>query len=271
VFNYLITETAEEMKIAIIGLGHVGSAFKELVKNHHELIEYDPIHHDIYPQAAIDSADMAVICTPTPMNTDGSCDTSIVEEAIKRVNTPLILIKSTVAPGTTQRLVKTYNKSICFSPEYIGESTYNNPLYKTMADTPFAIVGGESQDVEKVFNILEPIMGPHCQYFACDALEAEIIKYMENSFLATKVAFVNEFYDISTKFGANWHTVREGWLLDQRIGRPFTSVFKDSRGFGGKCLPKDTSAIIKASELQGYTPTLMKAVVDYNKSIQISL
>jgi len=93
--------------------------------------------------------------------------------------------------------------------------------------------------------MIEVIGGHHCVYYACSAVEAEIIKYMENSFLTTKVAFVNQFYDIANLFGADWHRVREGWLLDERVGRAFSAVFADNRGFGGKCLPKDISAISK--------------------------
>ena len=256
------------MKIAIIGTGYVGSAFKELVSGRYETITYDVADNIPYPQEMIDSSDVAVVCVPTPMAEDGSCDTSIVEAAIEKINGPLILIKSTVSPGTTARLAEKTGKRICFSPEYIGESTYNNPIYKTMADTPFLIVGGQHEDVEKIFTILEPIMGPHCRYFACSSTEAEVIKYMENSFLAMKVSFVNEFYEIAKTFDTDWHTVREGWLLDERIGRPFTSVFKNARGFSGKCLPKDVNGIVKASEAKGFTPTILKSILAFNDKIR---
>jgi len=96
-------------------------------------------------------------------------------------------------------------------------------------------------------------------------LEAELIKYMENSFLATKVTFVNEYYDIVTRYGADWHRVREGWLLDGRIGRPHTTVFRDRRGYSGKCLPKDVQAITRAAEEDlGYSARLLKQVIDVN-------
>jgi UDP-glucose dehydrogenase len=91
---------------------------------------------------------------------------------------------------------------------------------------------------------------------------------MVNSFLATKVAFVNEFYEISQLYGVDWHKVREGWLLDERIGRSFSSVFANSRGFGGKCLPKDVNAIVAASEANGYIPKLLKQILDSNSYFQ---
>lgn len=134
-----------------------------------------------------------------------------------------------------------------------------------MRDTRFIIAGGTRQECEYIFNIFEPILGPYAQYFNCTPTEAEIIKYMENSFLATKVSFVNEFYEISQLYNADWHKVREGWLLDERIGRAFSSVFVNDRGFGGKCLPKDVNAIVAASEDNGYTPKLLKQVLDSNQ------
>lgn len=252
------------MKLAIIGLGYVGSAFKKLVENHYELVTYDPKYNDTYPEKEIAACDLAVICVPTPMGADGSCDTSYVEAAIAKLSNQHILIKSTVSPGTTERLQRETGKSICFSPEYIGESTYHNPVYASMKETPFLVVGGPKDEREYMFTVFEFVMGPYTHYFGCEAIEAEVIKYMENAFFATKVTFVNEFYEIARKFGANWHAVREGWLLDERIGRGSSAVFADNRGFGGKCLPKDINAIVKASENQGYIPQMLKQVIQSN-------
>jgi nucleotide sugar dehydrogenase len=252
-------------KIAVIGLGHVGSAAAEFFGLRYEVVGYDSKNDGEYPKEDIDSCLMAVVCVPTPMSDDGSCNTYIVEEAISKIDTPLIMIKSTVAPGTTDRLKRETGKRIVFSPEYAGESKYNNPIYKSMRDIDFHIVGGAGDDVRYVFEILEKVAGPHCKYYNCSAVEAEVIKYMENSFLALKVTFVNEFYEIAKKFGADWHKVREGWLLDERIGRASTTVFADERGYGGKCLPKDTMAIITASETAGYSPEMLKSMVEINK------
>jgi nucleotide sugar dehydrogenase len=255
-------------KIAIIGSkGHVGKAAAEFYGSRYDTVSYDIADGIAYPKTKIDCCAMAVICVPTPPRQDGSCDASIVENAVAQLDTPLIMIKSTVAPGTTDRLKNHTGKHIVFSPEYIGESKYYNPVYKTMLDANFHIVGGAGADVSGAFELLEKISGPYCTYYGCSAVEAEVIKYMENSFLAMRVAFVNEFHEIAKAFGADWHRVREGWLLDERVGRAFTTVFVDARGFGGKCLPKDTLAIIKASEGMGYAPTLLSAMVEMNKRI----
>ena len=136
-----------------------------------------------------------------------------------------------------------------------------------MKETNFHIVGGDPDDVQEIFEILELVAGPYCVYYGCSATEAELMKYMTNSFLALKVSYVNEFYEIVSHFNADWHKVREGWLLDERIGRGSSSVFPKERGFGGKCLPKDINAIIHASERAGYVPELLKSVVSFNDKI----
>ncbi len=252
------------MKIAIIGLGYVGKAFKQFVEKHYEIVTYDPLDNDIYPAKEIDACELAVVCVPTPLGEDGACDTSIVKSAISRLNNPHILVKSTIAPGTVDRLRAETGKRICFSPEYIGESTYYNPVHISMKDTPFLIIGGTEDERTYLMSIFEPIMGPYAHYYGCEAIEAEVIKYMENSFLATKVTFVNEFYEIAKQFGANWYAVREGWLLDERMGRAFSSVFAHKRGFGGKCLPKDVNAIVKSADQHGYSADMLKEVLKSN-------
>jgi len=266
---YIIKDMDKKnVRIAIIGQGYVGKAFKELVKEYYEIVTYDPLFDSVYPKDDIDSCQLAVICVPTPMGENGKCDVSIVEAAIERLSNLHIMIKSTISPGTTDLLRQKTGKNITFSPEYIGESTYFNPVHQTMKETPFLIVGGPVAEAEYLFNIFEPIMGPYAHYFKCSAIEAEVIKYMENSFLATKVTFVNEFYEIAKAFGADWHTIREGWLLDERIGRAFSSVFAEKRGFGGKCLPKDVNSIVSAVEKQGYSPDLLKQVLKSNELFQ---
>jgi len=130
------------------------------------------------------------------------------------------------------------------------------------------IFGGNAEDTQRVIRITEPAAGPYCRFFECAALDAEIIKYMENTFLAVKVAFVNEFYELCKTVGANWNSVREGWLLDERIGRSHSLCFENERGFGGKCLPKDTLAISAFMHSAGLNPMVTDAVIEYNKTLR---
>jgi nucleotide sugar dehydrogenase len=202
------------------------------------------------------------VCVPTPSDPDtGACDTSHVCEAIKQLPTQRILLKSTVPPGTTDELVAATGKQICFGPEYVGESSYHQPFWShDPSEVPFAILGGDPAIRRYFIDALLPVLGPSKTFFQCTAREAELIKYMENLFFATKVTFVNEFRQIADAFGVDWHTVREGWLLDPRVEPMHTAVFEQDRGFGGKCLPKDLDALIAASMTVGYQPYLLEEV-----------
>lgn len=256
-------------KIEIIGYGVVGQGMAELFEKSFTIDIYDP-HKYPYLQMSTDS-DLSIICVPTPMKEDGTCDTSLVEESVRKCNSPLILIKSTVPPETTEYLAKKYNKNICFSPEYMGESSYYTPFWKypdpeNAASHTFVVIGGDK--ASKIVNFFMKVMSVDTVYHLCSSTEAELIKYAENTFFATKVTFCNEFYDICKAFNVDWKGVREGWLLDPRINKNHTLVFEDNRGFGGKCLPKDTNAIIRAAEEKGCNPILLKAVLEANDNVR---
>lgn len=268
-------------KVVIIGAGYVGGATINLLKNHFQIYCYDPAYHpgikytnytDVifleniqdHPNDAI----LGVVCIPTPSNEDGSCDISKVESAIQKLKTPLILLKSTVEVETTDRLRLVYKKRIVFSPEFVGESKYYNPYFNdNMLETPWVILGGAPQDTKEVLEILIKVLGPTKKYYQCTSKEAEMIKYVENVFFATKITFCNEIYNICEKAGIDYWKVREGWLLDPRIGGDgmHTAVFKNERGYGGKCFIKDISALAKFAEKKGYDAELIKEVIKSNE------
>src|SRR5205807_8423671 len=101
-----------------------------------------------------------------------------------------------------------------------------------------------------------------------DARTAEMTKYMENCFLALKVTFCNEFYDIARGMNVDYNELRELWLLDPRIGRSHTFVLPDDRGFGGKCLPKDVAAMVHTGTETGSRPTLLEAMLRANTAMR---
>jgi nucleotide sugar dehydrogenase len=278
--------------VGVIGYGYVGKAIVNFFKDHYIVEVYDPNYKNgfdgpgcperdkaIFFNNSIEEldqrADLIVIAVPTPMmDTDDefkACDVSIVEETVAKLksDTP-ILIKSTVAPGTTERLCKQYNKRIVFSPEFAGESKYWSPYeFDTdMKACPFVIFGGEDDVVDYVMDFMVVILGPTKKYYRTNATEAELIKYAENSFFATKVTFSNELKSICDAFGANFYKVRECWLLDPRINPMHTMVFPENRGFGGKCYPKDVNAIVAACRANGYEPELLQQVLRSNKKFR---
>jgi len=255
-------------KIGIIGQGYVGGAFKEFMEQYAEVVTYDPAFDADYPSSDLEKCDFVLICVNTPAGADGRCDTSKVEAAVLQVPNDRILIKSTIAPGTTDHLAEKSGKHICFSPEYIGESRYLNPGGAAAAAMPYQVIGGAPAARRWFIDRLAPIFGPHKRYLQCSAIDAEVAKYMENAFFATKVTFVNEFRRLATAIGADWHTVREVWTADPRVTPSHTLAFADRPGFDGKCLPKDLRAIIYAAQAADYDPSLLQAVLVANDRIQ---
>jgi UDPglucose 6-dehydrogenase len=253
------------MKIGIIGMGHVGITMQALLQPQSDIVTFDQADTRPYPHDALAACDFTIVCVSTPPGPDGSCDISNVTDAVRRLPGRRVLLKSTVPPGTTDTLAEATGKAICFSPEYVGESTYYQPFWAdSAAGVPFVIFGGPPDTRSFFIDAFLPVLGPSKVYFQCTAREAEIVKYMENTYFATKVTFVNEFFEICRAFGADWHTVREGWLLDPRVEPMHTAVFPADRGYAGKCLPKDTDAIVRAAASAGYHPRLLAEVARSN-------
>jgi UDPglucose 6-dehydrogenase len=257
-------------KIAIIGYGYVGKAMDKFFKNHYEVVLYDPFLGYETTKDDVNQCHVSFICVPTPRSEDGSCDVSIVEGVLEWLDTEIIVIKSTVEVGTTERLSKQYNRKIVFSPEYVGESTYWTPFnfHTDMKETPFYTFGGDKEECSKVIDLFLPVVGPCKQYNISDSTTAEMAKYMENAFYATKVAFCNELYDICESVDVDWNEVRELWLADPRLHRMHTAVFKDNRGFGGKCLPKDVRALVSMAEKNNCNSLLLKGVLSSNNKVR---
>ena len=202
------------MKIGVIGRGHVGRNVIAQFGPKNEIVSYDRAHDAVYPVEELSECDFVMICVDTPSNPDGSVDVSNVESAVAQLPSACVVIRSTVPPGTTTRLAALKNDPICFWPEYVGETSFVGSSWDRFARSePFAIIGGEPAARRKLVDLIVPLLGPEVRIFQCLAEEAELVKYMENSYLASKVIFVNEFRNLSDSLGLDWNTVREGWLL----------------------------------------------------------
>jgi UDPglucose 6-dehydrogenase len=253
-------------KIGIIGRGHVGQTVIRQLSDHHEVVSYDRLDSAPYPSEQLSQCDFAMICVDTPSREDGSVNVGNVEAAVAQLPTEHVLIRSTVPPGTTERLAASTGKSICFWPEYVGETTFLGSAWDRFAATePFIILGGEPDVRRRFADLLLPIYGPETRIFQSTAAEAELVKYMENSYFAAKIIFVNEFRDLAETLGLDWHTVREGWLLDPRVERDHTVAFDSPKGFSGKCLPKDLAGILDVAETAGSPLRMLSAVQDVNR------
>jgi UDPglucose 6-dehydrogenase len=258
-------------RVGIVGLGVVGKVHQEAFQAADiETVvfdKYDARYSRQEQAAAVNDCTLVLVSVPTPSRPDGSCDLSAVEEVVGWVNKPMC-IKSTIPPGTTDRLIAKTGKQIVFSPEYTGETTFH--LHKSRLSKDIVAVGGRRDTADLVINLYTQILGPEPVYVITDAITAELAKYMENCFFATKVAFVAQFFLLAQTFGADFTTMREIWAADARVGRSHSTVV-GSPGFSGRCLPKDLSAILVAARLAGCKPELLEAVDLFNKSLRPEL
>jgi UDPglucose 6-dehydrogenase len=246
-------------KVGIVGCGVVGRSLHQLFGNEAVTLDVEVTPED---RTAINACEAVFVCVPTPPAADLACDTSIVEECVRWIESPLIVIRSTVAPGTTDRLRRETGKTILFQPEYLGE-TVQHPMADVKGRS-FIILGGPVDEASRVADIYQRYYHSELRFYFTSAITAEVAKYMENSFYAVKVMFCNEFYDIARTFGVEYQELREIWLADPRISRDHTFVYPENRGFSGKCLPKDVSAMIKSATDKGYVPRLLETVMRLN-------
>ena len=257
-------------KIGIVGLGYVGTAIYDFFKEHYEVIFFDPEKENSSSKEEINTCDLGVVCVPTPIAEDKSCDLSLVEETVNWLETPLILMKSTVEPGTTDKLREETGKRIVFSPEYSGESTYWSPYLfdNDIKEEPWYTFGGDPEDTTILVNTYMKVVGPTKTYQQTDAKAAEVAKYVENCFYATKVLFCYEIAEICKRTGVDYNEMRELWLLDPRVNKMHTAVFtENNKPFGGKCFPKDISALVKFAQKNGYEAKFLEEVIRSNERV----
>ena len=267
------------MVIGIVGQGFVGLAVKIGFEPHYELETYDKYDKD---KSTCDNlfdlvmeCDVMFVCVPTPMNVkDGSCHTDIVEEVITEINEivletesypyhikPIVVIKSTVPPGTTDRLhSKNRGIDVIFNPEFLTEMNF----IEDFKNQSRIILGGIRRGTNKLRQIYSRVF-PHATIVKTGATYAEMVKYFVNCFLATKVSFANEMKQICDGVGIDYDKVVEYATYDERLGKSHWAVPGPDGdfGFGGHCLPKDVSAIVSE-----FGSDLLKSVLDVNDKVR---
>ena len=261
------------MNIGIIGQGFVGNAVFKKFQNFYNVLTFD-VEKDRCNSSLSEikkKCEIVFVCVPTPMNNDGSCDISIVESIMKDLSSVKELIvvnKSTVTPGTTEKLNEIYtNLNIVFNPEFLTERNAVND-YDTQERI---IIGGPRPATTILKNIFSKVF-PNAKVIKTGSKHAEMIKYFTNCFLATKVAFANEMYQICDQLNLDYDKVIEYVLYDKRIGKSHFNVPgpDGDYGFGGHCFPKDLSAIIKLSNDLKSTNNVIKSVKRTNDKVRIN-
>lgn len=269
-------------RLGIIGVGWVGAQLKrwfEEAKKYKAGI--DLMLYDIDPKKCagdINQAEIIFISVPTPRNPkDGSCDTSIVEQAASKVQgEKVIVLKSTIPPGTTESLQKKYPQhKFLFNPEFLSESR----AWEDMVRPDRQIVGFTQKSMEAASLVLSllpkaPFMSPWgigtYKQTRITATEAEIIKYAGNVYFAQKVNWANALSKVAEKVGADYENIRKGMSADFRIGDSHLDVNHGGyRGFGGYCFPKDTAAFMAFAKSNGIQDVhdLLLAAWKFNENL----
>jgi len=278
-----------KLVIAIIGNGIVGKSIQHAFKDICDFRIYDT-NPSICQNALLETvteSDFIFLCVPTPMKQDGSFDSSIIDSVMDSITkytegtNKIIIIKSTVIPGTTQKYIEKYSGcNIIFCPEFLRENHYLED-----AENPSRIVFGipnewlefhsnEKDEINKklfvkLFHLYKNRF-PDKEIYICNPTVAEMVKYTCNCFLATKVSFFNEIYQICEALNIDYDDVAKLVLTDKRIGNSHYSVPGDDNdfGWGKKCFPKDLNGLIKKAIELGVSPTILLSAWEKNLSVR---
>ena len=270
------------MKIGIIGNGFVGKAVEESFKNHYDLYIYDKDKNKSNTTfiSLVDNCRIIFLCLPTPMNHNGSCHLGILEEVLEKINSHCgdknyfgiefrtIVIKSTIIPGTTEKWNKMWkNIDIAFNPEFLTEAN----SIEDFKNQNRIIIGAKRKVGSTVKNIYSKVF-PKVPIIKTSSTIAEMVKYFTNCFLATKVSFANEMYEVCESLDIDYDKVVEYAKYDERIGKSHLNVPGPDGdfGYGGHCFPKDVNALKSMMREMGLSPEILEAIDNKNRKIRIN-
>ena len=236
--------------VLIIGYGIVGHNLAE---------DLEKLQPDIYDIKLEDHRkpqyDFAFVCIDTPRMDEIDAPIDDLVDVINSNNADIFIIKSTILPGSTDQLKEITGKRIIFSPEYYGGTQHCNNF-----DFSFTILGGDKKDCLQVQQLLQNVYDARHSFHIVDSKTAELLKYMENSWLATKVSFCSQFYNIAQQCGVDYETLRELFILDPRINPSHTFVYDEHPYWDSHCLNKDVPTIANAFDAE-----LLKAIINFNE------
>ena len=260
------------MNIGIIGQGFVGTAVNEGLAKFYNIETYDIAKDSTcksIDELAIKS-DVIFVCLPTPMKKNGECYLGILEEVINDLNTTnkckIIVIKSTIPPGTTEKWNKIYdNIDIIFNPEFLTEAN----SIEDFKNQNRIIVGGPRPSSTKVARLFRKVF-PKVPIIKTGSTHAEMVKYVTNCFLATKVSFANEMFKICNELDIDYDKVIEYAKFDERLGYSHWAVPGPDGdfGFGGHCFPKDMNALIYLGDRLGVDLKTLKSALETNDKVR---
>lgn len=257
--------------IGIIGQGFVGNAVYQKFKKYYKIdtFDLDWTKANSTKEGVLENK-IIFVCLPTPMDEVGRCDTSIVESAIKDISefgkSEIVVIKSTITPGTTQKLNEKYtNLHIVFNPEFLTERN----AVKDYENQNRIILGGPRPATTELKQVFSKAF-PNAHIIKTDSTHAEMVKYLTNTFLSVKVSFANEMYQLCEKLGIDYDKVIEYATMDKRLGESHWGVpgHDGDFGFGGHCFPKDLAALLYLTHELNTTNNVLTATQKTNDSVR---
>lgn len=291
-------------RIGIIGQGFVGNAVNEGFKDNFEIETFDldqskstcaslqelVIKSSVGYGTGTNGSGIIFLCVPTPMKKDGSCDTSIVENVLNKVNEivshvnyahfnplPIIILKSTVPPTTCEKLAEKYQHILLvFNPEFlteanaVGDFKNQEVIHIGLRATNYAQTITETITAKKISEVFSKQF-PNAIIKFSTYTEAEMIKYVANCFLALKVTFANQIHSLCSKLpNVSYDQVADLAKMDVRLGETHWKVPgpDGDLGYGGHCFPKDMAAIAYLADVVGANLTLVEEAIKYNNSVR---
>jgi UDPglucose 6-dehydrogenase len=264
-------------KIGVIGQGFVGSAVREGMKNCYDVRTYDINGNCNEPslKSLIENVNELFLCLPTPMRKNGECDLSIVRECLKDISIIstyllkdpiLVIIKSTIPPGTTEQLNKEFTAlNIAFNPEFLTEAN----AVEDYKNQNRIIVGADRPYSSRVKQIFAKAF-PKVPIIKTSSTIAETIKYVTNTFLSMKVSYANEIYQLCNALEIDYDKVIEYARYDDRLGNSHWSVPgpDGDLGFGGHCFPKDIAALQYVMKTLNVDSTMLDSTIIKNEMVR---
>lgn len=267
----------QNMNIGVVGYGFVGRATGEgfLRSKKNKLFVYDKQRTSpLTLPEVVEKSEFIFICVPTPMFDDYSgMSMAIVDEVAGQVaevakgTDKIAIVKSTVLPGTTAKYQKLYPRvNFAMNPEFL---TQNNANYDFMHPSRTVLGTSNKAIGTRLVKLYRTILPKNQPYFIVDTTQAEIIKYMSNLILASKVLLANEFYELTKKIGTSYKEIQKAVEADPRIGTHLGVPGTDGDfGFGGACFPKDMIGILGFAKEKGIDMSALSAIWEKNIKIR---
>jgi UDPglucose 6-dehydrogenase len=259
------------MKIGIIGYGFVGKAVANSFAGNEDITVkiHDPAYPDISKpiEKLKKKCEAIFICVPTPQDSEGVCDTSILDTVLEQLlgYNGIVISKCTAPPLKYRELESVLGLKLVHAPEFL---TAANANFDYVNPTKI-VIGSKQKYWEAATNYILPFVNfKSSQVECCSIAEAAMFKYVANTMLAMKVIMNNEYADLCEKLNINWENVAEIAETDQRLGHTHWKVPGPDRkrGFGGACFPKDTSALVNIAAGVGVEMSMLTNAVLKNKT-----